>query len=132
MNEPEPTWYQWKWQGRFFGWMWFHATFSVVYTCIALFPVIWFFIQREHLLCWVRGAPVSLLLWVFVASLGYPLWVWLETRRFEHWVRANCDEKNRSIERAYFKLMSDSARNFWSALLAIYSVGGLLGIAFGV
>jgi hypothetical protein len=63
--------------------------------------------------------------------LGYPLWVWLETRSFERWVRDK-PVAQRAIERAYFKLMADSAKNFWTALLAIYSVGGLLGIAFKV
>ena len=70
------------------------------------------------------------LLWALVSSLGVPLWVWLETMQFEAWVRTLADERQRAVERSYFKLMSDSAKTFWSALLAIYSVGGLLGIAF--
>jgi hypothetical protein len=127
--EPAPTWYAYGGtaKGRIFGNMYFHAAFSVVYACAAIAPIVWFLHEPVSLKQWINS--IAVLPWVLFASLAYPLWVWLEARAFEKWVR-NKPTNLRAIERAYFKLMADSAKNFWAALLAIYAVGGLLGIAF--
>ncbi len=130
-SEPEaaPTWYVYGGtaKARFFGNMYWHSAFSVVYACAAIAPIVWFLHDPASLKLWINS--IAVLPWVIFASLAYPLWVWLEARAFEKWVRTK-PATQRAVERAYFKLMADSAKNFWAALLAIYSVGGLLGIAF--
>lgn len=47
---------------------------------------------------------------------------------FEEWVRA-LPEVERKLERAHYQLHGGMAKNFWEAVMQMYSVASLIGIA---
>jgi hypothetical protein len=127
-TEKRATWYQWG--HGFFGNLAWQGLATLVLLGLAAVP----------LYLWARGgyqvqsvrrfaqSPQGVL-WAFLVSTGYPLWSWFEVRAFERWVRSLPSKDARDDERTYFKLMMDSAKNFWTAVLATYTIAGLWGLA---
>ncbi|MGE3815240.1 MAG: hypothetical protein AB7G68_08610 [Nitrospiraceae bacterium] len=85
-------------------------------------------VWKGELLAWVQGHPWFSLLWASVVALGYPTWAWIETMVFERWVR-KLPEVQRKVERAHYQLHVGMAKNFWQAIMQMYTVAGLIGIA---
>jgi hypothetical protein len=125
-RESNPTWYMrrgWK-----YGDMRLHILVSVVYLTVALFPLAQFLHGDYQVPLWPKMHPTLLMVWAAFVALAYPLWAWGEASVFERWVR-QLPETQRKAERSYFSLHSSLAKNFWAAVLAIYTVAGLVGIA---
>jgi hypothetical protein len=119
-HEPEPAWYSGR--ERFFGNLLVHRAAGVIYGLVVLLPLVsWVFIGRPQTM------PRSVALgWAMVVALGWPGWSWLETIAFEKWVRT-VDVSRRATERAYFKLMTDAAKAFWTAVILVYATAAYLG-----
>jgi hypothetical protein len=125
-REPHPTWYQRPgWQ---FGSMKLHVSVSVLYLSIALLPLAQYLHAGYKVPNWPTENPTLLFFWAAFVALAYPVWAWREAGVFERWVR-ELPEQQRKAERAYFSLHAALAKNFWAAVLAIYTVAGLVGIA---
>lgn len=77
---------------------------------------------------WSKGHPWVVLLWISVVALGYPTWAWVETMVFERWVRT-LSEAQRKVERAHYQLHVGMAKNFWQAIIQMYTIASLIGIA---
>jgi hypothetical protein len=85
-------------------------------------------IWAGELLTWLQGYPWVALVWLAVVALGYPTWAWIETRVFEKWVRTLPDVQ-RKVERAHYQLHVGLAKNFWQAVMQMYTVASFIGIA---
>lgn len=127
LTEPIPKWYR-RTGWCFFGNMYVHWTFSILHVVICLSPLAFGLIWREELLAWTKQHPWVAFLWVSVVALGYPAWTWIETMVFEGWVRA-LPEGERKLERAHYQLHVGLAKNFWEAVMQMYAVASLIGIA---
>lgn len=126
LSEPTPEWYSrtgWR-----FGSMYLHVAASIVHVAICLAPLVATLVWKGELLAWVQGHPWFSLLWASVVALGYPTWAWIETMVFERWVR-KLPEVQRKVERAHYQLHVGMAKNFWQAIMQMYTVAGLIGIA---
>lgn len=126
LPEPVPTWYERQNWG--FGDIRLHVIASGLYLIVALAPLVSYVYCEYSLPSLAKECPTLLLLWTGFVALGYPIWSWCESSAFERWVRAK-SEAERKAERAYFTLHAGLAKNFWTAVLAIYTVAGLIGIA---
>ena len=124
--EPTPQWY--KRTGWRFGSMYLHVTASIVHVAICVAPLGGAVLQPEELLKWSKDHPWIVLLWISVVALGYPTWTWVETLIFEKWVR-NLPEAQRKIERTYYQLHAGMAKTFWQAVMQMYAIASLIGIA---
>jgi hypothetical protein len=124
--EPIPQWY--KRTGWRFGSMHLHVTASIFHVAICITPLGAVLFLGEELLKWSKGHPWIVLMWISVVALGYPTWAWVETLIFEKWVR-NLPEAQRKIERAHYQLHAGMAKNFWQAVMQMYAVASLIGIA---
>lgn len=124
--EPSPTWYKRK--GWRFGGMKLHVSVSILYLGVALFPLMQYLYGGYKVPTWTKDFPTLVLAWAAFVALAYPLWAWQEAGVFERWVRT-LPEAQRKAERSYFSMHAGLAKNFWSAVLAIYTVAGLVGIA---
>ncbi|WHZ22743.1 MAG: hypothetical protein OJF47_001855 [Nitrospira sp.] len=47
---------------------------------------------------------------------------------FERWVRT-LSEAQRKVERAHYQLHVGMAKNFWQAIIQMYTIASLIGIA---
>ncbi|RRS02902.1 hypothetical protein EIP75_18260 [Aquabacterium soli] len=121
--EPEPQWY--KQSGRFFGNQTINYWASAIYIALVTAPFVLFLLYQQDFLDKVKSNPVPASIWAVVATLAYPSWAWLEMQAFEPWVR-KLPEKQRAVERAFYKTNNDLAKNFWSALFGIYATAGIL------
>jgi hypothetical protein len=125
--EPEPTWYARSTPRRLFGNIYVHVLASLGYLGLAATPLFIILLDRNRSMKdWVMTGPG--LAWAAVVSLAYPVWCWAEARAFERWVRLQ-PAAARLRERAYFKLQADLAKNFWTSVLAVYTIAGLWSIA---
>lgn len=124
--EPTPQWY--RRTGWRFGSMPLHVAASVVHVAICLAPLVWSIFSAKQLLALAQGHPWLALVWLSVIALGYPTWAWVETKVFERWVRT-LPEALRKVERAHYQLHVGMAKNFWQAVMQMYTVAGLIGIA---
>ncbi len=120
-------WYQWG--CGFFGNMLWQGAATLIYFLLAFVPL-YLWARGRYEKSRVQAFAQSLvgICWAFLVSTGYPLWAWFESRSFEHWV-VTIDIALRADQRAYFKLMMDCAKNFWTAVLATYTIAGLWGVA---
>jgi hypothetical protein len=121
--EPEPQWY--KQTGRVFGNQRVNYLASGIYVILVGAPFALFLAYQQNFLVWVKAHPGYVSVWAVIATMAYPTWAWLEMQAFEPWVRTK-PEKQRLIERAFFKTNNDLAKNFWSALFGIYATAGIL------
>ncbi|MCC6967050.1 MAG: hypothetical protein IT391_12315 [Nitrospira sp.] len=127
LAELTPQWYR-RTGWCFFGNMYVHTAFAILHVVICLAPLVLF------LICGVQPSLQDpdqvrlILLWVCIAALGYPTWAWIETMVFERWVR-RFPEAQRKVERAHYQLHVGMAKNFWQAVMQMYTVAGLIGIA---
>lgn len=127
VSEPTPQWYSRT--GRcFFGNMYVHWPFSILYVVLCITPLISALVWKEQVLTWTQGHPWPSFVWALVVALGYPSWAWLETIAFERWVRT-LSESARKLERAHYQLHVGMAKNFWQAVMQMYTVASLIGIA---
>lgn len=127
------TWYQ---RGiGFWGNLYWQWTASAAYLLLAYTPLVVYALNGFDPPDAKNFAQSCLgIMWALVVSVGYPLWSWGEIRAFERWATSEAAKRQLSKdeldrERAYFKLMMDSAKNFWSAVLAIYTIAGLWTLA---
>lgn len=125
--EPMPQWYR-RTGGCFFGNMYVHGVFSILHVLICLAPLGSALIWAGELVAWLQGYPWVALLWLAVVALGYPTWAWIETMVFEKWVRT-LSEPQRKTERAHYQLHVGMAKNFWQAVMQMYTVASFIGIA---
>lgn len=108
--------------------MYLHVTASIVHVAICVAPLGAALFQVEELLKWSKGHPWVVLWWISIVALGYPAWAWFETLVFEKWVR-NLPVAQRKIERAHYRLHAGMAKNFWQAVMHMYAIASLIGIA---
>jgi hypothetical protein len=120
-EEPKPEWYTPR---R----IKFYFIISVAYSILMLTPLAAYLANKGWALALLNSHPIFAALWVAFATLSYPIWTWIEVVAFEKWVRTQ-PEPRRAIERAYFKINSDLAKNFWTAMFGIYSAAALVGLA---
>lgn len=121
--EADPQWY--KQAGWSFGDMRFNYAASAIYGLIVATPFLLFVLFQQDFPAWVKTHAPHVATWAVVATLAYPAWAWLEMQAFEPWVRQQ-PEKQRAIERAFFKTNNDLAKNFWTAVFGIYATAGIL------
>lgn len=108
--------------------MYVHWPFSILYVVLCITPLISALVWKEQVLTWTQGHPWPSFVWALVVALGYPSWAWLETIAFERWVRT-LSESTRKLERAHYQLHVGMAKNFWQAVMQMYTVASLIGIA---
>jgi hypothetical protein len=126
-TEPEPTYYR-RGGSTFFRNLHWNLAAGVVYTLVAALPLFVVVFTDRELSTLVSQEPATVLIWAFATSIAYPVWAWAEVRAFESWVRQQ-QPKVRDVERAHFKLMAETAHNFWQAVLATYTIAGIWQIA---
>ncbi|MBI3425925.1 MAG: hypothetical protein HY011_23595 [Acidobacteria bacterium] len=125
-----PQWYN-RTDG-IFGNLPIHYIASVIYASIALAPAALYLLFGSELGTGLKNlwwAKLLGLIWALIVSVALPTWSWLEARAFERWlIDKEFDLDTCKIERDYFKLMNDSAKNFWAGVLAIYTLAGIWGL----
>lgn len=126
--EPHPEWYARK--SGIWGNIKVYFTFSFVYLCIALAPLIAYLLVDVEVIVFAKDHRITVALWAIFTTMAYPAWAWLEMQAFERWVRLKPSDQ-RIMERAYFKINNDLAKNFWTAVFAIYTAAAIVGIAVG-
>lgn len=124
--ELDPLWYKQKM--GILGKPLVRITGSITYILGMIAPLLLFIIEGSNSSKWLADHRILVMLWATFAALAYPSYAWIETITFEAWVRKQSAER-RSIERAYFKLNTDLAKNFWTAMAAIYTVAGIFTLA---
>ena len=124
-TEPSPQWYSYERARLRFP---LHFVAACAYVVVALAPLVLFALLGREVRDWASSNPLISLLWAATVALGYQTWAWFEVRSFEPWVRALPPDQ-RIVERAYFKLNADLAKNFCSGVVGIYAVVALIGIA---
>ena len=121
--EREPQWYrQTTWS---FGNIRLYYAASIAYLGLVLSPFAFFCYSEQLFLEFVSCNKRFVATWAAIATMAYPAWAWLEFQAFEPWVR-QLSEKQRAIERAFYKSNNDLAKNFWTALFGIYATAGIL------
>lgn len=126
LGEPTPQWY--RRTGWRFGSMYLHVVASSGHVAICLAPLVSAIFWPGELFAWAQAHHWGAFLWLSVVALGYPTWAWVETMVFERWVRT-LPEVERKLERAYYKLHVGMAKDFWQAVMQMYAVASLIGIA---
>jgi hypothetical protein len=121
--EPDPQWY--KQTGWRFGNQRLNYFASAIYVLLVGTPLVLFVVFPQEFLVWVKSHASHVAVWAVVATMAYPSWAWLEMQAFEPWVRL-LPEEQRAIERAFFKVNNDLAKNFWTAVFGIYATAGIL------
>lgn len=124
--EPPPGFYQWGIR-PFFGNLYWHWVASVAYVVVVTLPVLALWLKCD-LNSLAAAHPTALLLWAMLTSIAYPLWALGEFRAFNEWVRKQGEEA-RSRERAYFTAVTAATRNFWTGVLATYTIAGVWQLA---
>lgn len=129
----EPQWH--KRTGFRFGNLKLHMAVSIWHIIFCLAPLAtvllsprWSLPSADQLVELAKLYPQYTLLWISIVALGYPAWAWIETMVFERWVRKLPDVQ-RSVERANYQLHVGMAKNFWQAVLYMYTAAGLIGTA---
>lgn len=130
-QEPTPQWY--RRTGFRFGNIKLHVAAAILHIIWCLVPLGFAISMGEaHLVeiisAWAKDYPWVSCFWISFVALGHPGWIWWETMEFENWVRMK-PEAQRKVERAHYQLHVGLARNFWQAVMYMYTAAGLIGAA---